>query len=178
MRLTLSLIALMFSASLAAAEQAKTEPVKSEQAKIVETPYKEPKVLFDFYFDEPEKINSALYWIRSLINPLTEEPYGYAPEFMSIKVLIHGTEIVTVAKKNYKKYKDTVERMRYYAQLGVEFKVCGLASADYGYTVKDYYEFIQIVPSAIPELVHWQSEGYAIIRPIIQDKKYRIDEIR
>jgi intracellular sulfur oxidation DsrE/DsrF family protein len=150
----------------------------AEQAKYVQTPYKEPNVVFDFYFDDPQKINSALYWIRSLINPLTEEPYGYAPEFMNIKVIIHGTEIVTVAKKNYEKYKTAVERMRYYAQLGVEFKVCGLATHDYGYQVSDYYEFIQVVPSAIPELAHWQQEGYAVIAPKIMDKKFAIEEIR
>lgn len=150
----------------------------AEQAKFIQTPYKEPKVIYDFYFDDPQKINSALYWIRSYINPLIEEPYGYAPEFMDIKVLIHGTEIVTVAKKNYKKYKDAVERMRYYAQLGVEFKVCGLAAGDYGYKHSDFYDFIQIVPSAIPELAHWQMEGYSVIAPNIMEKKFSIEEIR
>jgi len=150
----------------------------AEQAEYIETPYKEPKVVFEFYFDDPQKINSALYWIRSLVTPLSEDPYGYAPEFMNIKVVIHGTEIVTVAKKNYKKYKTAVERMRYYAQLGVEFKVCGLASHDFGYRVSDYYEFIQVVPSAIPELAHWQMEGYALITPRIMDKKFTIEEIR
>ncbi len=155
-----------------------TSLLNAEQAKFVQTPYKEPKVIYDFYFDDPNKINSALYWIRSYINPLTEEPYGYAPEFMDIKVLIHGTEIVTVVKKNYKKYKNAVERMRYYAQLGVEFKVCGLAAEDYSYQQSDFYEFIQLVPSAIPELAHWQMEGYAVIAPNIMDKKFSIEEIR
>ncbi len=150
----------------------------AEQAEYVQTPYKEPKVVFDFYFDNPQKINSALYWIRSLMTPLSEEPYGYAPEFMNIKVVIHGTEIVTIAKKNYKKYKTAVERMRYYAMLGVEFKVCGLASHDYGYQLSDFYEFIQVVPSAIPELAHWQQEGYALIAPRIMDKNFTIEEIR
>ena len=150
----------------------------AEQAKYVQTPYKEPKVVFDFYFDDPEKINSALYWIRSYINPLTEEPYGYVPELMDIKVVIHGTEIVTVAKKNYKKYKTAVERMRYYAQLGVEFKVCALASQDFGYTIADYHEFIEVVPSAIPEIAHWQMEGYALVVPKILPKKFTIEEIR
>ncbi|MGD8927098.1 MAG: DsrE family protein, partial [Thioalkalispiraceae bacterium] len=150
----------------------------AEQATYVQTPYKEPKVVYDFYFDDPQKINSALYWIRSLITPLSEEPYGYAPEFMDIKVIIHGAEIVTVAKKNYEKYKTAVERMRYYAQLGVEFKVCGLAASDYGYRISDFYEFIQIVPSAIPELAHWQMEGYAVIAPKIMDKIFAIEEIR
>ena len=152
--------------------------VCADKAKFVQTPYEEPKVIFDFYFDEPGKINSALFWIRSLINPLIEEPYGYAPEFMDIKVMIHGTEIVTVARKNYEKYKDAVERMRYYAQLGVEFKVCGLAAADFNYSQGDFYEFIQVVPSAIPELAHWQSKGYGLITPNIMIKKFATEEIR
>ena len=112
------------------------------------------------------------------MNPLLEEPYGYAPEFMDIVVIIHGTEIVTVAKKNYDKYKSAVERMRYYASLGVKFKVCGLASYDYGYSVSDYYEFIEVVPSAITELAHWQMEGYALIAPKIMNKQFSIEEIR
>lgn len=149
-----------------------------ELAKFEATPYTEQKVVFDFYFDDPAKINSALYWIRALMNPLTEEPYGYAPEFLDIKVVVHGTEIVALAKKNYAKYKDAVERMRYYASLGVDFRVCGLAAADYGYTREDFHEFVRIVPSAIPELAHWQLQGYALIAPNIMDKKFSVDEIR
>ena len=57
-------------------------------ARIVMTPYNEPNIVYDFYFDEPAKINSALYWIRSLMNPLMDEPYNMAPEFMNIKVVI------------------------------------------------------------------------------------------
>jgi intracellular sulfur oxidation DsrE/DsrF family protein len=147
-------------------------------AEFVQTPYGEPKVVFDFYFDDPQKINSALYWIRALMNPLGESPYELAPELMDIKVIIHGTEIVTVAKHNYKKYQDAVERMRYYAALGVEFRVCGLAAQDYDYTPADFYEFVKVTPSAIAELVHWQNEGYAVITPDIKEKKYSIEEIR
>jgi len=158
-----------FSLAAAAADDA---------ARTVMTPYNEPNVVYDFYFDEPAKINSALYWIRSLMNPLIEEPYNMAPEFMNIKVVIHGTEIVTVARKNYAKYKDAVERMRYYASLGVEFKVCGIAAHDYGYTVADFQEFIEVVPSAINELAHWQLEGYALITPTVMEKKFTIEEIR
>ncbi|MCW8899427.1 MAG: DsrE family protein [Gammaproteobacteria bacterium] len=152
--------------------------VSAEQATYVETPYKEPKVMFEFYFDEPDKINSALYWLRSYINPLTEAPYNYAPEFMDIKVIIHGTEIVTLAKSNYKKYKETVERMKYYSQLGVEFRVCALAASDFGYKTSDFQGFVKVVPSAIIELGHWQQEGYAIIKPEILEKKFSIEELR
>ena len=150
----------------------------ADGATRVETPYAEQKVVYDFYFDEPAKINSALYWIRSLMIPLGEEPYNHAPEFMDIVVIIHGTEIVTVAKHNYEKYKDAVERMRYYAALGVKFRVCGLAAADFGYLDKDFYDFIEVAPSAITELSHWQQQGYSLITPVILEKKYSIEEIR
>lgn len=151
---------------------------ESKGATVVQTPYTEQRVVYDFYFDEPEKINSALYWIRSLMNPLSESPYDMSPEFLDIKVIIHGTEIVTVARKNYEKYQDAVERMRYYAQLGVEFRVCGLAATDYDYAPEDFYEFIKVTPSAITELAHWQQEGYALIKPEIMVKKFAIEDIR
>lgn len=150
----------------------------ADGASRVQTPYDEQKVVYDFYFDEPAKINSALYWIRSLMIPLSENPYNHAPEFMDIVVVIHGTELVTVVKKNYEKYKDAVERMRYYAALGVNFRVCGLAAADYDYADNDFYDFIQVAPSAITELAHWQQQGYSLITPVIMEKKYSIEEIR
>ena len=152
--------------------------VFAESSSYVETPYAEPQVVYDFYFNEPEDINSALYWIRSMMNSLMEEPYAIDPELMDIVVVIHGMEIVTVAKKNYQRYKAAVDRMRYFSQLGVKFKVCGMAADDYGYSVSDFQDYIEIVPSAINELVHWQQQGYALITPTILTKKYSIDEIR
>ncbi len=151
---------------------------QAEGARYVTPPYEEPKVVYDFYLDDPQKIHAALFWIRSLVNPLMEPPYGFAPEMMDIKVVIHGAEIVTVAKKNYEKYKDAVDRMRYYAALGVEFKVCALAAEDFDYQVKDFQDFIEVVPSAFTELVHWQQQGYAVVRPTILPRHYTIDEIR
>ena len=68
--------------------------------------------------------------------------------------------------------------MRYYADLGVKFKVCGLAAEDYGYSIRDFYEFIEVVPSAITELAHWQQQGYAVIAPTVLEKKHAIEDIR
>lgn len=144
----------------------------------VQTPYKPAKAVFEFYLDDPEKMGSALYWVRTLMNPLMAAPYNYAPEELSIKVVIHGTEIVTVAKHNEQKYQELVDRMRYYADLGVEFKVCGQAAEDFGYSVNDFQDFIQVVPNAMAELVHWQQEGYALITPHIYDKRFAIEELR
>jgi len=147
-------------------------------ASFVQTPYTEQKVLFEFYLDDPAKTGPALYWVRSLMNPLMDDPYNLAPEFLDLKVLIHGTEIVTLARKNYDRYKDVVERMRYYNSLGVEFLVCGLAAQDYGYRPEDFHEFVRLVPSGITELAHWQLQGYAVIRPQIMEKRFSIEEIR
>jgi hypothetical protein len=68
--------------------------------------------------------------------------------------------------------------MRYYSSLGVEFKVCGLAAQDYDYDTDAFYEFIDVVPSAITELAHWQLQGYALITPTVMEKKLSVDEIR
>ncbi len=149
------------------------------EAKIVQTPYQESqKVLFDFYLQDPDEIGSALFWLRSFLNPLMQAPYSFAPDFMDLVVLVHGTEIVTLAKKNRKRYEEHVARMEYYADLGVKFKICGLAMEDFGYQPKDLYEFIEVVPSGITELAHWQQQGYAIITPTIRSKRFSIDEIR
>jgi len=144
----------------------------------VQTPYTPQKVVFDFYFDDPAKIGPALHWIRSLMNPLLAEPYGYAPEALDIKVVLHGQELVTLARRNYARYREAVERMRYYAELGVEFRVCGLSLGDFGYRPEDLHDFVLVVPSAITELAHWQLQGYALIRPRILEKRYATEEIR
>ena len=146
--------------------------------KWVQTPYAPAKVMFEFYLDDPQKIGSALYWLRSLLNPLQAAPYNFSPEDLNIVVVIHGTEIVTVAKKNEEKYRDAVDRMRYYADLGVAFKVCGQAAEDFGYRVEDFQDFIEVVPNAITELAHWQQQGYALIVPQILDKTISTESIR
>ena len=146
--------------------------------KWVATPYVPAKVVFEFYLDDPQKIGSALYWVRALMNPLQAAPYNYTPEDMHVVVVIHGTEIVTVATRNEAKYQDVVERMRYYANLGVSFRVCGQAAKDFGYAAKDFQDFIEVVPNAITELAHWQQQGYALITPQVLEKKFDIETIR
>ena len=84
---------------------------------------------------------------------------------MDSKVIVHGTEIVTLAKKNYTKYKSSVDRMDYYHQLGLEFRGCTLVANDFGYERNDFQDFVKIVPSAIVELGHWQQQGYTLITP-------------
>ena len=145
---------------------------------VVHPDYGEQKVVYDFYFDTPKKAASALYWLRAHMKPLQENPYNIPPDFLDIKVVIHGTEIVTVARKNQKRFPDIVQRMRYYDRLGVDFKVCRLAAQDYGYQPKDFYDFIDVVPSAMAELAHWQAQGYSLMVPRVLERTRSIEEMR
>lgn len=153
-------------------------PSARAQARFVQTPYKNPKALFDIYLDNPAKMGAALYWLRSFMNPLTEAPYSLFNDDMSVIVVLHGTELVTVAKQNEDKYESVVQRMRYYADQGVKFKVCGLALQDFGYTLADMQDFVEVTPSAMTELVHWQNQGYGLITPVVTDKRFSIEDIR
>ena len=150
----------------------------SQAGKQVFPEYGEPKVVFDFFFSDPRHLANGLFWIRSFMNPLMAEPYNLAPELMGIVVVVHGTEIVTLAKHNYEKYRDSVERMRYYASLGVQFKVCGLAAQDFDYKTDTFYEFVEVVPSAMTELAHWQQQGYGLVIPQVREKIFTTEEIR
>jgi len=49
---------------------------------------------------------------------------------------------------------------------------------DFEYEIKDLHEYVQVVPSAITEIAHWQLNGYALIIPQVPAKKFSIDEIR
>ena len=175
---TLFLSVTLMCGAPALADNAPNPPVPSGGAHFVAPPYTEQKAVFDFYFDDPQKIGSALQWVRALRKPLIEAPYDYLPEFIDIKVVMHGTEIVSLARKNYPKYRDAVERMRYFATNGVEFRVCALALEEYGYRPEDLQDFVKIVPSAITDIAHWQIKGYALITPQVLEKKFSIDDIR
>lgn len=153
------------------------QPTRSE-ARFVHPPMDDPKVVFELYLDDPAKLSSALYWIRSYMNPLMGEPYGLAPEFMNTVVVIHGTEIVALAKHNYPRYQDEVERLRYYAQLGVRVRVCALAAEDFGYVPGDLQDFVELAPSAMIDLVYWQQQGHALIKPEVMEKRFSTEEIR
>ena len=169
MKWVLTVLTLLFSIVISPALAA---------GKWVTTPYVPAKVVFDFYLDNPQKMSNALYWVRSLMNSLQATPYNYAPEDLNIVVVIHGTEIVTVATHNAAKYQEAVDRMRYYADLGVSFRVCGQAAEDFGYSVKDFQDFIEVVPNAITELAYWQQQGYALITPRVMEKTISIESIR
>ncbi len=149
--------------------------------RFVQTPYGAPfRAVVEFYFDEPEKMRPALEWVSNIIYVLSREPYNFIPgEDIDIVVVIHGTEIVTLAKKNREKYRDIWERVESMEMYGVKFKVCKMAAElIYNYKPEDLAPFIELVPSAITELLHWQHKGYALLIPQIHERRRSVEEIR
>ena len=150
-------------------------------ATIVQTDYRAPfRAVVEFYFNEPEKIRPALEWVSNIIYVLSREPYNFVPgEDIDIVVVIHGTEITTLVKKNREKYRDIWDRVEGMTMYGVKFKVCSMAAEQiYGYKPEDFPEFIEFVPSAITELLHWQQKGYALLIPRILERTKAVEEIR
>ena len=148
---------------------------------FIQTQYQAPfRAVVEFYFDEPEKIRPALEWVSNIIFVLSKEPYNFIPgEDIDIVVIIHGTEITTLVRKNREKYKDIIERMEGMTMYGVKFKVCSMAAQlIYHYRLEDFPEFVEFVPSAITEILHWQHKGYALLIPRIYERKRSIEEIR
>ena len=48
----------------------------------------------------------------------------------------------------------------------------------YGYRKGDFHDFIKVTTSAISEIAHWQLQGYALVTPVVMEKKFSIEEIR
>ncbi len=138
-----------------------------EGAKLVQTPYQKPfRVVYELFLDHPEKLRPALGWISNVVFVLTNPPYNFSLEDIDIVVVSHGRELPVFAVKNREKYKDVVERIESLSMYGVKFKVCKMAAEQlYGLSEKDFYPFVELVPSAITEIAHWQQLGYGLVIP-------------
>ncbi|MEZ0361336.1 MAG: DsrE family protein [Hydrogenobacter sp.] len=145
----------------------------AEGAKFIQTQYTKPfKAVVEFYFDNPEKIGPALGWVSNLVYVLSNPPYNYSPEDIDIVVVSHGRELPVFAKENRKKYESIVERIESLSFYGVKFTVCSMAARQfYGYSEKDFYPFVTLVPSALTELIHWQQMGYGLLIPQVLEVK-------
>ena len=144
-----------------------------EHARYVQTPYQKPfRVVFELFFDHPEKLGPALGWIGNVIRVLTSPPYDFSPEDIEIVVVSHGRELPVFAKANREKYQSMVDRIESLAQYGVKFKVCAIAAQQfYGMSEKDFYPFVELVPSAITEILYWQQKGYGFLIPMVLESR-------
>lgn len=119
-----------------------------------------------------KKLRPALGWISNVIFVLTNTPYNFSLEDIHIVVVSHGRELPVFVAKNREKYADIVERIENLNMYGVKFKVCRMAAEQiYGLSEKDFYPFVELVPSAITEIIHWQLQGYALMIPQVFEIK-------
>lgn len=98
------------------------------------------------------------------------KPFKAVVEFYV--VISHARELPVFAKENKKNYESMVERMESLSMYGVRFMVCSMAAEQfYGYSEKDFYPFVSLVPSALTEVVHWQHMGYGLLVPQVIEIK-------
>ena len=123
---------------------------------------KQLKAVYDFYFPDPNSIPLVLSSIASLMAQTAEfGPHEFDP--LKIVVVSHGPELVVFAKRNYAKYKETVDRAASLAQQGVKFEICRGAAASLNFVPEDFYGFTTVVPSGPYALTYWQMKGYGLI---------------
>ena len=123
---------------------------------------KQLKAVYDFYFPNPNSVPLVLSAINSLMVQTAEfGPHDFEP--LKIVVVSHGPELVVFAKRNYAKYKETVDRAASLAQQGVRFEICRGAAAALNFVPEDFHGFATVVPSGPYALTYWQMKGYGLI---------------
>ncbi len=123
---------------------------------------KQLRAVYDFYFPDPKGIALVLSAINSLMAMTAE----YGPneiEPLRIVVVSHGPELVAFAKRNYRKYKDIVDRAASLAAQGVRFEICRGAAAALNLRPEDFHGFATVIPSGPYALTYWQMKGYALV---------------
>jgi uncharacterized protein len=134
---------------------------------------KQLKAVYDFYFPDPKSIGLVLSAINSLM-AMTAEFGPNEIEPLKIIVVSHGPELVAFAKRNYRKYKDLVDRAASMAQQGVRFEVCRGAAAALNLKPEDFHGFVTVVPSGPYALTYWQAKGYSLLPGgLTQPQRYR-----
>lgn len=62
-------------------------------------------------------------------------------------------------------------------ELGAKLKVCGWSTTGYDYSPTDLYDFVDVPPSVLIELLHEQNQGYELISATVMSKKFSIEDI-
>jgi uncharacterized protein len=135
---------------------------------------KQLKAVYDFYFPNPNSVSLVLSAINSLMAQTAEfGPHEFEP--LKIVVVSHGSELVVFAKRNYAKYKETVDRAASLAQQGVRFEICRGAAAALNFVPEDFHGFATVVPSGPYALTYWQMQGYGLIPGGFTDPQHYIN---
>jgi hypothetical protein len=118
--------------------------------------YKPQKVVYDVNVTSVAAMTSVLDRASHLSKITGADPFDG-----SIVLVLHGHEINYFARKNYKKYKELVDRAQsLVAGEVLKMRMCKLAAEGQGYKPNDIHGFIKIVPMGDAEIVRLQNEEH------------------
>lgn len=122
---------------------------------------KQLKAVWDFNFVDPKSVGVVFNNVGALIRATNEfGPHEVEP--LKVVVISHGPEVVVFAKKNYAKYKETVDRAASLTKQGVRFEICRNAAAAQGFKPEDLHGFVDVTPAGPYALAYYQAKGYTM----------------
>ena len=114
------------------------------------------KVAYQCNKGEPEDYKSLLFSVSQL-----KEKYG---DDVDIVVTCLGKGIHLLAKHPRRGVPESaLEQMSYLDTFGVKFHACGNTMHALGWTAKDMYDFVEVVPIGADDLMRLQHQGYAYL---------------
>jgi hypothetical protein len=150
-----ALIAGIAAAWLAASLQPRT-PAEPPPAPTTSITTEEGRYLFSVTLHTPEEIASLLARAEELAK--TRRPDS---RHTGIALVLHGPEIEIFAKKNYERFRETVDRAaRLDAGRIIEVKMCRTEMKHLGIREEDIPDFIELVPYGPDEETRLRRNGY------------------
>lgn len=113
------------------------------------------KTVFDI--NQEERWNTLIGNLKNVVKRMKEINSEY-----SLEVVIMGTAINGIKKLSDIVEKDDLEEL---INQKVVFSVCNNTMKKYNVKKDELYDFVQIVPAGVVELVLKQQEGYSYIKP-------------
>ncbi len=114
-----------------------------------------PKVVFHIDFENPHRLEITLAAIR---NVLGEAP----PQQASIYVVADGDSVVLFKKDRGEAFRQDLDELE---KSGVRFLVCEEAVKRQALSKEDFLEQCRLIKSGIWELIRFQHEGFAYVKP-------------
>ena len=130
-------------------------------ARVTETDYKPQKVVFDVYGEQAKDLEDVLDR-ASYLSLIT----GADPFEGSIVLVVHGPALEYFAIKNYRRYRELMDRA-HSLTVGetIQIKMCRVAARQRGFQPQDIHGFVEMVPMADAEITRLQNEeGHAYMR--------------
>lgn len=111
-----------------------------------------------FHIDDGQKWPAVLNNVRNLL-----KDWADGENQLEIEVLANGSAV-----RNLKRTGEAVfdaDRLKGLAEEGVQFVACNNSLKANKIAVEEVYDFIEVVPAGVSELVKKQHAGFAYIKP-------------